>query len=236
MKIVGFPKEGRMEADGTGHYAVLVREVLAEAGYSDQLTTVPVKRSLRFFETLDEICLVPVSKLAIQHQYPNIDPDSLIQGTPIDYITGHLVTRPGTEPIRNMSLIENKIVASWIGVQVDVFFPNHKFTLLHSETEASAIKMLMNGRADMIWGWVPDTYILFEKMGLGTPALALDTPVFGSSAHFVCKRSEKSEVLMPRLDAVIDAMRGDGRLKQILGRHSRVIGVDVPMSVANPPS
>lgn len=234
VRIVAFPKEGRMEADGSGHYAELVRTVLAEAGYNDQLITVPVKRSLRYFETLDELCMVPLSKFGLSHMYPNTDPNSLIQGVPIDYITGHLVTRPGAEPIRDMQLIEGKAVASWSGVNVDVLLPDSNFTLLQSETEASAIRMLMTGRVDIIWGWVPDTFILFEEMGLGKPSLALDKPIFESSAHFVCKKTRRSEKLMPRLDAVIERMRNDGRLKKILGPHTRVIGVDVPMSVANP--
>ncbi|MEX0297677.1 MAG: substrate-binding periplasmic protein [Kordiimonas sp.] len=229
LKIIGFPKEGRLEIDGSGPYADLVRAILKQAGYDGAFIATPVLRALRYFETEGEVCLVPTSKIAITNQFPTIGADKLIASEPIDYITGHLVTRPGTKPIRNPAEIDGKIMAAWVGVNVNVFFPNIDFTLLKTESEENAIRLLHNGRVDVIWSWIPDAYILYEQMGLGEPVLAEDSPIFGSSAHFTCHRTARTEQLISRIDLVINEMRTDGRLKKILGKHARIIGIDVPM-------
>ena len=226
---MGFPKEGRLESNGTGPYANLVREVLKEAGYSNQLITVPVLRAMRFFETEGEVCLVPTSKLAVISQFPTIGPDRLVESRPIDHITGHLVTRAGTSPITDPADLQGKIMAAWVGVNVKVFFPNTDFTLLKTESEASAIRMLQSGRVDVIWSWIPDVFILYDAMDLGEPVLAEDKPIFGSSAHFTCHNTPQTKAFIERIDVVIDRMRIDGRLKTILGKHARIVGIDVPM-------
>lgn len=229
LKVVGFPKEGRLEGDGTGPYANLVRKVMKEAGYSNQLITVPVLRAMRFFETEGEVCLVPTSKLAVSSQFPTIGPERLVESRPIDYITGHLVTRAGTAPITDPSELQGKVLGAWVGVNVKVFFPNSDFTLLKTESEASAIRMLQSGRVDVIWSWIPDVFILYDAMGLGEPVLAKDKPIFGSSAHFTCHNTPQTRDFMSKIDIVIDRMRLDGRLKKILGKHARIVGVDMPM-------
>lgn len=202
---------------------------MIEAGYGDTMITVPVLRALRHFETEGEVCLVPTSKLAISSQFPTIPPEKLIESQPIDFVSGHLVTRTGTKPISTATEIEGKTMASWVGVNVEVFFPDANFTLLKTETEVSAIRLLHSGRVDVIWSWIPDVYILYDQLGLDKPVLAEDKPIFGSSAHFSCHLTPRTEAFISNVNHVIDQMRTDGRLKKILGKYARIVGVDVPM-------
>lgn len=229
IKVIGFPKEGRLETNGTGPYANLVRAIMAEAGYGDTMITVPVLRAMRYFETEGEVCLVPTSKLAVSMQFPTIPPEKLTESQPIDYVSGHLVTRAGTAPISTAAEIKGKTMAAWVGVNAKVFFPETDFTLLKTETEVSAIRLLHSGRVDVIWSWIPDVYILYDQLGLGEPVLAKDKPIFGSSAHFSCHLTPRTADFIANIDVVIEQMRGDGRLKKILGKYARIVGVDVPM-------
>ncbi len=233
VKVIGFPKEGRLEIDGSGPYGDLIRAILKQAGYDGAFIATPVLRALRYFETEGEVCLVPASMIAVTSQFPTIGADKLIASEPIDYITGHLVTRPGTKPIRNPAEIQGKIMAAWVGVNVKVFFPNIDFTLLKTESEENAIRLLHNGRVDIIWSWIPDIYILYDQMGLGEPVLAEDSPIFGSSAHFTCHRTAQTEQLIVKIDKIINEMRANGDLKRILGKHARIVGVDVPHQKGN---
>lgn len=224
-----------MEADGTGHYADFVRELMAEAGYHNRLIIPPIQRALRDFVTEPEACLIPVSKRSLQVQIPDLDPATLIQGRPIDYISGHFVTLPGQEMITDpRKQLAGKAIASWRGINVAMVFPSANFTILQTESEFNAIRMLQTGRVQAIWGWIPDSYILFEQLGIGEPVIAVDKPIFSSSAHIVCKKTRRGTAFLSALDKTMDVMRSNGHMKQILGKHTRVIGVDVPMSVAEP--
>lgn len=230
---MAYTREGRIEADGSGHYADLLHEIYAEAGYSDRLRTAPYKRAVRMFGNEQEVCLVPTVIFAVIGQGFAKSADELIQSRPIDYVTGHFVSLAGSGvTVPDPSALDGKVVGAWSGLNVEAFMPKRDFTLLRAESEVTTIRMLTSGRVDVIWGWVPDSYILFERLGLGEPVLS--DPYLSSSAHIVCKRTERSEKMMPHLNRAIDAMRADGRLKKILGKHSRIVGVDVPMSVANP--
>lgn len=235
LKILGFPKEGRMEEDGTGHYADLVRAILFEAGYVDQLVTVPVNRAMRLFETDPNLCSVPVAKPSILLHHTGLRATDLVQSAPIDYVSGHIITRAGTKPITSPSELEGKVVGSWAGVDIRYFLPEVSFTLLRTESEISTIRMLQTKRVEAIWGWIPDVYILSERMGIEGLVFDPESEMLGSSTHFVCRRSPEAELFIQRISEVINTMRADGRLKKILGKHARVLGVDVPMSKANKP-
>lgn len=231
VRILGFPKEGRLETDGTGHYAELMKELLYEAGYVDEMVTAPIKRAMRIFNLSKDICMMPVAKEVLLMRFPSLKPDDVIEGVPIDYVTGHLVTRAGTKAITDPRAIEGQTLGAWSGLNTRSFIPGVTFAMLGTESEISAMQMLQNGRVDVIWGWIPDTYILSEQLGIEGLVFDPDSPIIGSATHIACKRTEKTEKLLPRLDDAMDTLRADGRLKKILGKHARVVGVDVPMTI-----
>lgn len=231
VQVIGFTKEGRMELDGSGHYPDLVRAIVAEAGVPAQFHVVPVIRSIREFGPHGPKCLVPAALRPWMNQFPNLTPENTVEGEPIDYITAHIVTKPGTRPITNLMELEGKRLGHWIGVQAERYLPEVPMTRVTAQSEESTIRMLMSGRVDVILSWNPDVYILFSKLGFGEPSLEPDNPIYGSTAHFLCHRTPETEAFIEETDKVIRRMRSDGRLKEILGVHSQVVGADVPMTV-----
>ncbi|NVJ97453.1 MAG: transporter substrate-binding domain-containing protein [Alphaproteobacteria bacterium] len=231
VKVAGFLKEGRFEKDATGHYADLVRALLLETEVPTQLVTMPVKRMLKQFDDGYVQCMVPVSFPVVKMNFPHIEQADVVESVPIDYITAHIVTRPGTPAIAGVNGLKGKRLAVWVGVPFELFMPNPEADVLRVESEESGIRLLMSGRVDAIWSWVPDAYILFEKLGYEEPSLAIDQPIFGSTGHLLCRRDRKTEALMKDIDRSILAMRDDGRLKAIMGKHTRVVGVDVPADI-----
>ncbi|SDE24479.1 ABC-type amino acid transport substrate-binding protein [Kordiimonas lacus] len=231
LVVAGFLKEGRFEKDGTGHYVDLVRALLAETQVSTQLVTMPVKRMLKQYEDGEVHCMVPVSFAAVKMNFPSTERAAIVESVPVDYITAHIVTKPGTPPVTDVAALKGKRLAAWVGVPLELFLPNLDAKVLRVESEESGIRLLMSGRVDAIWSWVPDAFILFDRMGYGTPSLAIDKPLFSSTAHVLCHRSAQSEALIKDIDAGILAMRADGRLKEIFGPYVRIVGVDVPVDI-----
>ncbi len=238
IKIFGSPREGRLEDYGTGPYADLVKAVLTEVGYNAPYVIVPIKRALRLLPITEESCMIPAGNLAKEaflQYHDTLTPNDFLTSAPIDYISAHIITLAGTKPIRSPKELEGKIVGSWSGFDIRSMLPKVNFTQLKSESEVNTLRMLHSKRVDAIWGWVPDIYILSEKLEIEGLTLDPDNKLIASSTHFVCKRGPKTEAILPRLDEVINTMRADGRLKKILGKHARIIGVDVPMSWASKP-
>ncbi|WP_286830696.1 MULTISPECIES: substrate-binding periplasmic protein [Kordiimonas] len=231
LVVAGFLKEGRFEKDGTGHYADLVRALLAETQVPTQLVTMPVKRMLKQYEEGEVHCMVPVSFAAVKMNFPSTERAAVVESVAIDYITAHIVTKPGTPAVTDVTELKGKRLAAWVGVPLELFLPNLDAKVLRVESEESGIRLLMSGRVDAIWSWVPDAFILFDRMGHGTPSLAIDKPLFSSTAHVLCHRSAQSEALIADIDASILAMRADGRLKEIFGPYVRIVGVDVPVDI-----
>lgn len=232
--VAGFLKEGRLEADGTGHYADFTRAVLAESAVPSQFVAVPVKRAVRDFAAGDSICMVPAAFRVWRFSFPGLTKGDIVESKPIDYITAHIVTRQGDPVISDVRELEGMRIGVWVGAEVDVFLKGIELTMIRAETEESSIKLLMSGRVDAIWNWNPDIYILFDRMKLGSPNLDPDAPIFGSTAHFMCRRTAATEALIRDVDRSIEAMRDDGRMRALLGPYTRIVGVDVPMDVAQP--
>jgi len=231
VMVIGFPKEGRMEQDGSGPYPDLVRAILAEVDTPTTWVVSPVMRSTRLFSEGGARCLVPAALVPWQNKFPHLTTKNTVESEPIDYITAHIVTKPGTAPITDLRDLAGKRIGYWVGASVDRFLPDVGYTKVTAQSEESNIRMLMSGRVDAIFNWNPDAYILFERMGYGEPSLDPDDPIFGSTAHFWCHRTRATEAFIKQADKVIREMREDGRIKNILGKHSLVVGADVPMTV-----
>lgn len=229
--IAGFTKEGRLEQDGTGHYADMVHAVLAEATVGARFVIMPVLRTVRSFAEGDSICMVPAAFERWKVKFPNLNREDIIESEPIDYISAHIATRAGMPVITRLEELNGMRMAVWVALPVDTHLTDIDVEVIRAESEESSIKLLMSGRVDAIWTWVPDAYILYERLGYGVPNIDDNQPIYGSAAHFLCRRTPTTEALMKQVDPIIRSMRADGRLKKILGRHTRVVGVDIPLSV-----
>lgn len=229
--IAGFPKEGRLEQDGTGHYADMVRAFLAESDQPASFVIMPVMRTIRTFTSGRSICMVPAAFERWRHHAPDMKREDVLESEPIDYVTAHIVTRRGDPVITDLKSLNGKRISFWVGLPVDAFLSGMQIEMIAAESEVSSIRLLMSGRVDAIWSWAPDAFLLYDRMGLGTPNLVLDDPVFGSAVHILCRKTPSTAALMADIDKSIRAMRADGRLKEILGHHSRVVGVDVPLNM-----
>lgn len=227
--IAGFPKEGRLEQDGTGHYADMVQAFLAESDEPASFVIMPFKRVTRTFLDGGSICVVPAAFERWRHFVPSLTREDILESEPIDYVTAHIVTRAGEPTISDIRQLQGKRVSHWVGVPVDAFLTD--VDTIAAESEESNIRLLMSGRVDAIFSWSPDASILYDRMGLGTPNFAPDEPVFGSATHLVCRKTPATELLSRDVNQTILRMRADGRLKDLLGRHARVVGVDVPLNI-----
>lgn len=229
--IAGFPKEGRLEQDGTGHYADMVQAILAETEVDARFVIMPVLRAVRTFDQGGSICMLPAAFERWKEKFPALTREDIIESEPIDYVTAHIVTRDGEPVISRLEDLSGKRLAVWVGLTIDTYLSDIDVDLIKTESEESSIRLLMSGRVDAIWNWVPDAYILYERFGYGVPNLDENEPIFGAAAHFLCRRTPATEAFLSEVNPAIRAMRADGRIKDIMGLHTRVVGVDVPLNL-----
>lgn len=231
--LVGFYKEGRVNADGSGEYAELAKSILAQVETPSTFVTMPIMRTIRVFKEGGDQCVLSAlhgSWLA----RTGFKPEQLVESEPIDYVSAHFVTRPGEPVVTDARMLEGKTLGYWVGAPVDRLLPpDVAVNRVSAATEESNIHMLMSGRVDVIWSWIPDIYILFEKFGYGDPSLSPKEPLYGATSHILCHRTPLTERFITQVDAVIRTMRSEGKLKEFLGPHSLVVGEDVPMTVWN---
>ncbi len=231
--LVGFYKEGRVNADGSGEYAELATSILEQVETPSAFVSMPVMRTIRAFKEGGHQCVLPAlhgSWLA----RTGFKPEQLVESEPIDYVSAHFVTRPGEPVVTDARTLEGKTLGYWVGAPVDRLLPpDVAVDRVSAATEESNIHMLMSGRVDVIWSWIPDVYILFEKFGYGEPSLAPKEPLFGTTSHILCHRTPLTERFIRQVDTVIRAMRSEGKLKEFLGPHALIVGEDVPMTVWN---
>ena len=199
----------------------------------------PLVRAVRSFEETERSCLFPASKKTVL-SLTKVPVETVLESTAIDRVSAHIMVRKGTPSIGGIADLAGKTIAVQQGVSLLAKL-GQKVTFKEFKTpnDKVASRMLAAGRVDgmygwnpdAFWSWVPDSYILFEKMGYGAPSLALDRPVFVSSTHFLCQKTAATEALMQDVNRAIRVMRADGRLKEILGPYARIVGVDVPLEV-----
>lgn len=238
--IVEFLKEGRVEKDGSGPFAALVDAILDETSVPTVRQTMPIKRTLREFAQGNDVCIVPVSFSGVKALYDWLERDRVLESEPIDVVSAHIVTRPGGPVIADPAELNGRTVMAWTGTPAAAFLAGTDVKIINVESEAGAVNLLMSKRVDAIISWVPDSFILFEKLGYGPPSVDLTRPLFVSETHFLCRKTPSTTRLMAQVNAAIRTMREDGRIKSILSSHARVVGVDVPLmskqQASNPPN
>lgn len=231
--VVGFYKEGRVNPDGSGGYAELARYILGQVKTPSILITMPILRTVRTFKKGGDRCVLS----ALHGTWlarTELRPEDVVESEPIDYVTAHFVTRPGEPVITDARALEGKSLGHWVGAPVDrILPPDVSVNRVSAATEESNIHMLMSGRVDVIWSWIPDVYILFEKFGYGKPSLVPKEPLLGATSHILCHRSPLTERFIKQVDSVIQTMRSEGKLKEILSPYAQIVGEDIPITVWN---
>lgn len=226
-------RPGRVEPDGSGDYDRLLEKIFEEVSMPLVAAAVPIKRARRDLLTRTGTCITPFSlEMFVLH---NVEPTArdFISSVPIDLISTHILTRPGDTIIRSKEDLAGKRVAVWWGIPVVNYFAGTGVEIVNVTSEDKAAQLLMAGRVEAAWGWLPDSPIQYERLGFDQPSFDPDFSFVTTTAGIVCNKTPETIKLVKELDIVINAMRLDGRLKKLLSPYARIVGVDMPMPASD---
>lgn len=228
ITLIKLLRPGRVELDGNGDYDKLIAAIEAELSLPLLIKSLPIKRARRELTLSSSLCIAPFSLEAHLRHVPDANRADFISGVPIDLISGHAVTVPTQPIIRSREELAGKQFALWWGIPKNIYFGSD-VKVVTVNNEDKALQLLMAGRVDLAWGWLPDSPMHYEKMGYEPPNFDPNFSLVAETVGIVCKRSQEAAKFIQMSDEVIESMRADGRLKQLLSPYARIVGVDVPM-------
>lgn len=222
VDIVAAHLEGRLDEDPESGFNKLANLIFPRDGAASY-QRMPLARGLRFFTETERACMYPASALAVQ-SLTSTSPDKVLESAPIDLVSSHVFTPPGGRVYNTFDELEGKSMAVQHGVEASQYIRTVvDFDLVRTPNDLSALRMVMAGRVDVMYGWYPDTFIIAEKNKLPLPDFNPDLIIFETTTHLVCKKFAGVEALLSTVNGRIEALRQEGRLQEILGRHARIV-------------
>lgn len=228
VEILRWQRVGGSEYLGTADFDKLLSVLVAGIDIAVSVKAMPAQRMRRAIITGDSVCLAPVSLPVFFRKNPNAQKEDFHASSPIEMVSGHIFSRPGEDPAHSLADLAGKSLAYWWRMPVEDELQALGIKLEYLPSEKEAIQLMMAGRVDFTWGWRPDSLAQFTKI-TGRPAnFDPDFSMVQLAMQIVCKKTAETRNLLKHVDRQLAAMRGDGRLKKILGPHARVYGLDVP--------
>ncbi|WP_196160342.1 hypothetical protein [Reinekea sp. G2M2-21] len=215
--VLGLELEYRLRIDNSAHYNHLWQR-LESMGLSRSLSVVPLKRAFRDFSKEKDSCIFPTSITALTTSFPEYSTDELIASTPVDYVSLKVFTRPDEEVVSDLRQLNGKRVAIWNGLDPDIFLNGLDVEVESTVDEGVRLKMLYSGRVDAILGFVPDTLIASDFLGIERPnAEGAFTYFAGNGISMVCFDSESNRAFVAQFNQLINLLREKGELRRVLG-------------------
>lgn len=222
IEIIGVHLEGRLDNDPQSGYNQLIKALLSPTEYKDSYQRYPFARAVRNFEKTERACFFPASQTSIDLLYPNA-PIRVAETTPIDIVSAHIISAPSGPLFTSLAQLYKKTVAVQHTLAVPQFQKGSNVKVLRTPDDLTALKALLAGRADAMFGWIPDTLIIAEKNKLPLPGFSPEFAVYETTTHLVCKKFKGHEQLIAQVNEQLKSLKKNRNLKQILGKHARVV-------------
>jgi len=195
--------------DGSGFYNEIAADVLGNIASEKTYKVMPYRRAKQRFFNAGGACLYPSSLLGLAGAGEIKDPENYIESDGIFVAKTHLFVRSGVQPPRSLDDISGKIIAYPNGsVAAGILF-GHGASLIGVNSEQDKAQMLVSGRVDMITGMMPDTALVFAKMGGEVPLFAPSFVLYEVPVTFVCQRSAATEKFIVSVNMALEVLSHD---------------------------
>ncbi|MEX0297678.1 MAG: substrate-binding periplasmic protein [Kordiimonas sp.] len=223
IKIIGAHLEGRLDEDPTSGYRVLIRKILPTDTHYFQFARYPLTRALRDFKETERACIFPSSAPAVRILTGDQNTE-FVESEPVDIVTSHIISAPHRPTFATVRDLDGHSVAVQQSVVTSRFLrENSTATITRTPNDLTALKMLLAGRVDAMYGWFPDIFIIAEKNGLSLPHFNPDLILFKTTTHLVCKEFVGNELLFKIVNTRIKDLKRKDELQKILGVHARIL-------------
>lgn len=222
IEIIAAHLEGRLDAYPSSGYNRLLAKVLPTQSHYLKYQRYPLSRAIRKFDETKRVCLFPTSLSAIE-AITSIKATELIEGNAIDIVSSHFFSESDQQIFSTIKSLEGTDIAVQQGIaETAIFNLEADFNMVKTPDDLSALKILLAGRVDAMYGWLPDTLLIAERHNLPLPIFDADFVSFQTTTHFVCKNFGGAQNLIKVLNMRLDALKQTGELQKILGPHAQV--------------
>lgn len=223
IKIIGAHLEGRLDENPESGYRVLMKELLPTETHYFEFNRYPLARAIRDFKENQRVCMYPSSKKAVEILTKD-STTKLLESVPIDLVTSHIISAPNRTTFATVRALDEHTIAVQQGVVITQFLKEGSTAhVTRTPNDLTALKMVLAGRVDAMYGWFPDTYIIAEKNGLSLPHFNPELILFKTTTHLVCKKFGGNELLFKIVNIRIKNLKHRGELQKILGKHARLV-------------
>ena len=195
--------------NGSGFYNEIAADVLANVDGHEVYKIMPYRRAKQHFFKSGGACLYPSSLPGLAGAGQITDTENYIESDGIFSAKTHLFVRAGMKPPGLMDDISGKIIAYANGSVAASVLLGHGASLIGVNSEQDKAQMLISGRVDMISGMMPDTGIVFAKLGGKMPVFAPSLVLYEVSVSFVCRRSPETEQFVAAVNRALGVLSND---------------------------
>lgn len=219
QSVIGLELEYRLRQDGSAHYNKMWQR-LQQLGANRGLEVLPLKRAFRDFSPQGTSCLFPTTISSLTTTFPQFKQADLITTESVDYVLLKVMTRPGEPVIKDLAQLNGKRVALWNGLDPAIFLKDLDVTVETTTDEAVRLKMLNSRRVDAILGFLPDTLLAADALGMEHPNHAGAYQYFTTNrVSMVCFDSPENRQYVEQFNKALLILKQTGELKRILGPH-----------------
>ncbi len=222
VQIIGIHLEGRLDANPKSGYNLLIAELLPPTLYSNQYRAYPAARAIRDFKANPSACLFPASYSAIGALYPD-EQFKINVSDGIDRVSAHIISPPKVTPVSRLTELRGHSIAIKLAVnaqQLQALKSDVK--VLRTPDDLTALRTVLAGRADYMYGWYPDIYIIAKNNNLALPAFDPTLIIYETTTHIVCKQFSGNDGILAYANERIKALKSNGKLRSILGKYAQI--------------
>jgi ABC-type amino acid transport substrate-binding protein len=177
--------------DGTGFYNEIAHDILTYTKGPEAYHVMPYRRAKAKFFAAPDSCIYPSSLSALVKAGQITDPENYSESNGLFIARTHLFVRAGQIPPKSFADIAGKIIAYPNGSTVQELLEGKGAEVLLGVTnEEDKAQMLRTGRVDMISGMIPDTAIVFARMGGPAPVYDATFALAEVPITIVCHKSK----------------------------------------------
>ncbi len=212
--------ESRLDDNPNSGYKRLLNQILPEEA---EYRIYPLHRTVRDFQKDAVSCIFPTS-IDILHLLTSFPVDHMIESIPIDRVSSHLFTAPNAKVISStIELAGKSIIVRQGVVEEHINFPGVNKKVVKTVDNQSALRMLLAGRVDALYGWIPDVLDIADEHSLTLPNFDPNLTIYATDIHLTCKKNNVTRALLDQVDIRIQKLKDSGGLREILGKNAHLV-------------
>lgn len=215
----------RLSGNGASQYNALLN-AFNSGGMEFETVVRPLSRSQLNFERDNKSCIFPATINALLANNKTFSEANLLSSTPIDRVSVRILTQPDTPPVTKLDELTGKTIAVINGLNPNLLFQGLDVTVEYSANEETRVKMLNAKRIDAALGFVPDIMLAAEALNMPLPKYDPNLSfVSGEGVAVICHDSKDARSFISNANEIIDKLKRNGELRQILGPHADIVGL-----------